>query len=174
MRNSPIFFLCNATISFEKHSSYFPVLSAVIACESWVAAKSFFFVSPPCCASHHLFCCFWWLPWNSAYCAPTERAGGSCEFHNHSVPLEPSTSAVYQRHQPGIQGTWPRFSASGWLSWYIMLLWSVKRPLTSHFTRNPWHQATEHVDLDGVTEVLSTAILAQKLKLLVFKGMVHT
>lgn len=40
--------------NLQKHASLFPVLGAVIACDSWVAAKGSFFTSSPCCASS---CC---------------------------------------------------------------------------------------------------------------------
>lgn len=171
---APVLFLCNATISFQKHLSHFPVLNAVMACESWVAAKSFFLLSPPYWASYCLFCRLPRLPWNSAYCAPTERADRSCEFHNHPIPLEPSASAVHQWHQPGIQGT--PFSP-GWPSWSVTVLWPMRRLPTSYFMENPPHKITKCVSFGGwwgchhLPKVFS-ALWVQKLKLLVFKWVV--
>lgn len=108
MRNSSILFLCNATISFQKHSSHVPDFNAVIACESKqqlrVSFSSLLPPGPPAVG----FVSSMTMACDSAYCTPTERADGSCEFHHHPVPVEPPTSAVYQWHQPGIQGTGPQ------------------------------------------------------------------
>ena len=92
-----------------------------------------------CC----LPCCPPRPPGNSAYRAPPECADGRCEFHNHPVPVEPSTSAVHQWHQPGIQGTrtWLRT-----LGGCRAVLWSCGLP-TPHLIKNPLHQATVYVNL---------------------------
>lgn len=140
-----------------------------------MAAKGFLSVSPPHGASCHLFCCRQWPSCHSAHRAAAERADGSRELHHHSVPVEPSTSAVYQRHQPGIQGTWPGFRACGHLSLSGATMWrSWRRPLLCLKSR--LCQDTGRLDLGETTiysKVLASALQVQKFKFLVIKRMVQ-
>lgn len=141
-----------------------------------MAAKGFLSVSPPHGASCHLFCCRQWPSCHSAHRATAERADGSRELHHHSVPVEPSTSAVYQRHQPGIQGTWPGFRACGHLSLSGATMWrSWRRPLLCLKSR--LCQDTGRLDLGETTiysKVLASALQVQKFKFLVIKRMIQT
>lgn len=100
VRSSPALSCCNITIRFQNRAapSGLAALSVLVSGERRLRVSSLPAPVPP--AGLLLP-----PPWSSADRAPAECAGGSRELHHHPIPVEPSASAVHQRHQPGIQGT---------------------------------------------------------------------